>query len=143
MTRKFLHPAGRRRFPSRSRAGSAFAASSFDVSELDKTINPCADFNGFVNAKWVAANPIPADRTRWGAFDQLREHSLEHAARDRRERREGRRHAKAGSIEQKIGWFYRSGMDDAAIDKAGFDPIKPDLASDRRAEDRPRTSSPS
>ena len=58
-------------------AGSAFAASSFDVTELDTTINPCNDFNGFVNAKWVAKNPIPADRTRWGAFDQLREHSLE------------------------------------------------------------------
>jgi putative endopeptidase len=107
--------------------GTALAASSFDVGDIDKSINPCADFNGFVNAKWVAANPIPPDRTRWGAFDQLREHSLEtqhsiveKAARDAD-------HAKAGSIEQKIGWFYRSGMDDAAVEKAGWTPIKPDL----------------
>ena len=57
--------------------GTALAAGSFDVSELDTKINPCQDFNDFVNAKWVAKNPIPADRTRWGAFDQLREHSLE------------------------------------------------------------------
>jgi putative endopeptidase len=104
------------------------AATSFDVSDLDRKIDPCADFNGFVNAKWVAANPIPGDRTRWGAFDQLREHSLqtqreiaEAAARDANK-------AKAGSIEQKIGWFYRSGMAEGAIEKAGYAPIKPQLA---------------
>ena len=43
-------------------AGTTAAAdlgkSIFDVSELDPAINACQDFNGFVNAKWVAANPI-------------------------------------------------------------------------------------
>ncbi|MGA9421790.1 MAG: peptidase, partial [Rhodanobacteraceae bacterium] len=62
-------------------AGGAVAAtsssSSFNVGELDKSINPCVDFNGFVNAKWVAAHPIPPDRTRWGSFDELREKSLD------------------------------------------------------------------
>ena len=101
---------------------------AFDVKELDTKLGPCNDFNAFVNAKWVAANPIPADRTRWGAFDQLREHSLvaqreitEAAARQANK-------AKAGSIEQKIGWFYRSGMAEGAIEKAGYAPIKPELA---------------
>jgi putative endopeptidase len=104
------------------------SAPSFDVNELDQKINPCGDFNAFVNAKWVAANPIPSDRTRWGAFDMLREHSLqtqkgivEAAARDAGK-------AKAGSIEQKIGWFYRSGMAEGAVEKAGYSPIKPELA---------------
>jgi len=107
---------------------AAATSPSFDVNDLDKKIDPCSDFNGFVNAKWVAANPIPGDRTRWGAFDQLREHSLqtqreiaEAAAREANK-------AKAGSIEQKIGWFYRSGMAEGAIEKAGYSPIKPQLA---------------
>jgi putative endopeptidase len=108
-------------------SGSALAASSFDVGDIDKSINPCADFNGFVNAKWVAANPIPPDRTRWGAFDQLREHSLETQHSIAEKAAKDADHAKAGSIEQKIGWFYRSGMDDAAVEKAGWNPIKPDL----------------
>ncbi|MDR2011712.1 MAG: peptidase [Rhodanobacter sp.] len=108
---------------------SAFAAQapSFDVKELDAKINPCADFDGFVNAKWVAANPIPADKTRWGAFDQLHEHSLETqreiveaAAREADK-------AQAGSLQQKIGWFYRAGMDEGSIEKAGGSPIKPEL----------------
>jgi putative endopeptidase len=112
-------------------AGTVAAAdlgkSIFDVSELDPSINACQDFNGFVNAKWVAANPIPADRTRWGAFDQLAEASLntQHDLADKAAK--GAATAKAGSIEQKIGYLYQSGMDEAAIEKAGFDPIKPKL----------------
>ena len=108
-------------------AGGALAAPSFDVNDLDRDINPCADFNGFVNAKWVAANPIPADRTRWGAFDALREHSLEaqRAIVEAAARNADR--AASGSNEQKIGWFYRSGMDEKAIEKAGLEPLAPEL----------------
>jgi len=105
----------------------AAPGSVFDVSELDPNINACQDFNGFVNDKWVAANPIPADHTSWGAFNKLAEDSLntqhdivEAAAKNAAS-------AKAGSIEQKIGYLYQSGMDEATIDKAGFDPIKPRL----------------
>jgi putative endopeptidase len=108
-------------------AGTAFAAPAFDVADIDKAINPCADFNGFVNAKWVAKNPIPSDRTRWGAFDQLREHSLEtqHAIAEKAAKDA---QAKAGSIEQKVGWFYHSGMDEAAVEKAGATPLKGEIA---------------
>jgi putative endopeptidase len=103
-------------------------ASSFDVKELDASKGVCNDFNGFVNAKWIAANPIPADRTRWGSFDSLREDSLnvQHAIVDKAAKDAAT--AKPGSIEQKIGYLYASGMDEAAIEKAGFDPIKPELA---------------
>ncbi|AIF47364.1 M13 family metallopeptidase [Dyella japonica] len=101
---------------------------SFDIKELDTGKNVCNDFNGFVNAKWLAANPIPADRTRWGSFDALREDSLnvQHAIVDKAAKDASS--ATPGSIEQKIGYFYASGMDEAAIEKAGFDPIKPELA---------------
>jgi putative endopeptidase len=97
-------------------------------SELDTGISPCADLNGFVNAKWVAANPIPSDRTRWGAFDQLAEKSLDAQHEIVEAAAKNADAAKSGSNAQKIGWMYRSGMDEAAVDKAGFDPIKPDLA---------------
>ncbi|MGN6654656.1 MAG: M13 family metallopeptidase [Rhodanobacter sp.] len=112
-------------------AGSVAAVdgkSIFDVSELGAPTEACTDFNQFVNAKWVAANPIPNDRTRWGAFDKLAEDSLntQHAIVENAAK--GADQAAAGSIEQKIGNLYKSGMDEAAIDKAGFDPIKPKLA---------------
>ncbi len=127
MSRKFLQPLAAAVSLALS-AGSAFAASSFDVSEIDKAINPCNDFNGYVNAKWVANNPIPPDRTRWGAFDQLRERSLETQHEIAEKAARNADSAKAGSIEQKIGWFYRSGMDEAAIEKAGYKPLEADLA---------------
>lgn len=108
-------------------AAAAAPKSVFDVSELDPNINACQDFNGFVNAKWVAANPIPQDRTRWGAFDQLAESSLntQHEIVDAAAKNAAA--AQAGSIEQKIGLLYQSGMNEDAIEKAGFDPIKPKL----------------
>ena len=111
-------------------ATGALAAPStaFDVAELDGSIDACTDFNGFVNAKWVAANPIPADRTRWGSFDALREGSLDVQRRIVEQAAREAANAKPGSIEQKIGYLYASGMDEAAIDRAGFDPIKPQLA---------------
>jgi putative endopeptidase len=101
--------------------------SIFDVSELDPSLKVCQDFNGFVNDKWVAANPIPQDRSRWGAFDKLADASLntqhtivENAAKNAAS-------DPAGSIDQKIGYLFQSGMDEAAREKAGFDPIKPKL----------------
>ncbi|MFA7322111.1 MAG: M13 family metallopeptidase [Dokdonella sp.] len=99
---------------------------AFDTSDIDTGINACTDFNAYVNSKWLAANPIPDDKTRWGAFDQLRETSLntqheivEAAAKS---------NAAAGSIEQKIGALYKAGMDEAAIDALGHAPINPELA---------------
>ena len=48
----------------------------FSADDLDKAKNACADFNGYVNGKWEASNPIPGDRSSWGAFDALAERSL-------------------------------------------------------------------
>jgi putative endopeptidase len=45
---------------------------TFQVSDLDTTKNVCADFNGYVNGKWLAANPIPGDRTSWGSYGSAR-----------------------------------------------------------------------
>jgi len=96
---------------------------------VDPAIAPCADFTSYVNSRWIAANPLPADKVRWGAFDKLAESSL-NAQRSLVEKAEqGADHAAAGSIEQKIGWFFHAAMDEAAIERAGIDPIKPELAS--------------
>jgi putative endopeptidase len=115
--------------PAHAGQPSTGPAPVYDVGELDPAISACQDFNAYANGKWVGANPIPADRTRWGAFDQLREQSLEVQHRIVDAADAGADKAAAGSIGQKIGWLYRSGMDEAAIDRAGFDPIKPDLAA--------------
>jgi putative endopeptidase len=101
--------------------------SLFDIDELGRPDQACQDFNGFVNAKWVAANPIPADQTSWGAFNVLNEASLKTQHDIVEQASKSADSAKPGSIEQKIGWLYRSGMDEATIEKNGFEPLKPKL----------------
>jgi putative endopeptidase len=108
-------------------AGAAPASGAFDVRDLDRAVSPCADLDRFVNAKWLAAHPVPADRSTWGTFEQLEEASLatQHALVDEAARNAAA--ARQGSIEQKIGRFYAAGMDVAAVDKAGYAPIRPEL----------------
>lgn len=108
-----------------SAAVEAPAHVAFDISELDTSINACNDLAGFVNSKWIAANPIPDDRTRWGTFDLLRESALK----TQREIVEAttKSNAAIGTVEQKIGSLYSAGMNEAAIDAAGMEPIRPEL----------------
>ena len=99
----------------------------FNVSELDTQVSACTNLNTFVNAKWVAAHPIPADRTRWGAFDELAEKSLDIQHQIVIEAAKDAATAPPGSIRQKIGYFFASGMDDSAIQAAGIEPLQPEL----------------
>lgn len=116
-------------------ASAAPAASNWiKTGEFDSSVGACQDLNRFVNGKWLAANPVPADRTTWGSFEILQERSLnvqheilEAAAKDTS--------ADAGSIESRLGNFYASGMDIESINKLGIDPIKPELAKIDAIED--------
>lgn len=109
-----------------------FAAAQFptppsgvDLKAIDKTVDPCQDFFHYACGNWIKANPIPARYPRWSRFDELKDRDqeilreiLEDSAKN-----QGR-----SAIDQKIGAFYQACMDEAAIEKAGFDPIKPGLA---------------
>jgi len=105
---------------------SPTSGSALDPASFDAKFKPCDDFYDHVNAKWLAANPIPGDRTRWGTFDELREASLK--AQHKLIEDPAIAAAAKGTIEQKLGDFYVSGMDEAAIEKAGIAPLKPELA---------------
>lgn len=99
------------------------------VPDVDKSLSACTDFNAWSNNNWIKANPIPADKSRWGGFDALAQKSQDAQRSIVEAAAKNADSAKAGSIEQKIGWIYRAAMDEAAIERAGFDPIKKDLAA--------------
>lgn len=110
------------------------APSAFDTAELDLSVPPCTDLDRFVNARWLATHPIPADEVRWGVFDQLTLESL------RVQRDLAEQAAKASNLpdedatERQLGLLYRSGMDAPAIERAGLAPLQPTLdAIDRLA----------
>ena len=105
------------------------ATSTLKASDLDTAINPCTDLHGFVDNKWLAANPIPSDRTSWGSFEMLGERS-ENAQKGILETL-GLQKEKpaAGSIEQLVGDFYTSGMDAEKINGTpATEKLKPFLA---------------
>src|SRR5262247_3004794 len=62
---------------SHAQAGSAQApdasSSGLDPAQFNKSVDACTDFYQFACGGWLAANPIPADRPRWGRFDELSE----------------------------------------------------------------------
>jgi putative endopeptidase len=93
----------------------------FNADMLDKSIDPCTDFYAFACSKWQAQNPIPSDRPGWGRFNELQDRGeilvraiLEKYSAD---------DPKRSPIEQKIGDYYFSCMDEAAIEKAGVRPL--------------------
>jgi putative endopeptidase len=106
-------------------AAPADMNTSLNPAEFDKNSTACKNLSDFVNTNWFKAHPIPGDRTSWGPGSMLGERSLA-AQHDIAESASKATNA-AGSIEQKIGDFYATGMDEAAIEKAGYAPIKDDL----------------
>src|SRR5580704_17248759 len=100
-------------------------ASDFLAENIDTTINPANDFFLYANGGWIKRNPIPEDQSRWGIgslinldiYNRLRAINEKAVTEN----------ATPGSITQKIGDFWFSGMDSADIEKKGLDPLKPEL----------------
>jgi putative endopeptidase len=98
----------------------------FEIGDLDTSKNACADFGGYVNGKWQAANDIPGDRSSWGAFDMLDERSI---AVQRQLAQQAAADANAEGVEKIVGDFWSTGMDEAKIDAQGIAPLKDRLAA--------------
>ena len=113
-------------------AGNIKEIPGFDPTAIDKTVNPCEDFYQYACGNWMKTNAIPADKSRWGRFDQLQEHNF-YVLRDTLETAQ----AKPNSpIEKKVGDFYASCMDEAAIERAGAAPLQPEMKRIAAIKDR-------
>jgi putative endopeptidase len=111
----------------KSEAAKPPADVRFSVDLLDKSIDPCNDFYAYACSKWLAQNPIPADRSSWGRFNELQQRG-EYIVRDILEKASVERPGRSAS-EQKIGDYYASCMDESAIEKAGTKPLEHDFQS--------------
>ncbi|HEX4693536.1 M13 family metallopeptidase [Sphingomonas sp.] len=103
--------------PAATAAKPAFGTFGFDEAGMDKSIVPGDDFYGFVNGTWARNTAIPADKSSFGAFEQLQDLS------DQRTR--GLLESAAANPNSKIGRAYSTFLDTATIEAKGLAPIKP------------------
>lgn len=96
-----------------------------DLSHIDGSVAPCDDFFRYANGKWLERTQIPPEEPTWGGFVEVRERNYEVLRRVADEA--ARANAPKGSLEQKVGDHWTTGMDEAAIEAAGIDAIRPEL----------------
>lgn len=97
----------------------------FSIDKMDRTVDPRVDFAKFAAGGWYARNEIPADKSRWGGFNELAERTW---AQVRALVEEAAAHPGApGTVKQKVGDFFASATDTAAINALGLKPIQGEL----------------
>jgi len=108
----------------KARAGQGPATSGIEIHDLDRDTDPCNDFYEFANGSWRAANPIPPGMQRWSRRTEAREanrqqlKSLLDELANKTERSQG-------TIEQQLGDYFASCMNEPLIDAVGVAPLSP------------------
>jgi predicted metalloendopeptidase len=107
-------------------AGAARAEprSGIDISAIDPTVPPQQDFWQFANGKWLAATPIPADRSAWITFAALYETTQQQL----REIEGIDRRRPDDSEPRKLADFYGSFVDEARVEATGLEALRDELA---------------
>ncbi len=106
-----------------------------EIKGIDSTQKPGDNFFMYVNRNWYDSAQIPASQSGVGAYmfmnypQRIRLQNILDSI--------SKASNTAGSIEQKVGDFYASGMDTATINNLGYNPVKPILSTIESISDVP------
>jgi predicted metalloendopeptidase len=112
--------------------------SGVDVKSFDPAVRPQDDFYAHINGPWARSIQIPASKSRWGTYDELREVAAGQvrAILDDVLKNPGA----PGSDTHKIADLYTTFIDQAARNERGFTPLAAELdriARTTRMQDLP------
>ncbi|GAB2699799.1 M13 family metallopeptidase [Mucilaginibacter koreensis] len=123
-------------------AATALALSAYTIERLtndpvfdnlDTSVRPQDNFFQYANGGWLKRNPIPAAYASWGIGNVVNEDIRNRLKKINEDALNA--HAAQGTATQKIGDFYYSGLDSAAIEKQGLAPVKAQLDAIEAAKD--------
>lgn len=105
-------------------AAPQYGTYGFDTQGMDKTVKPGDDFFAFANGGWDKNTPIPADRSGYGVA-----YVLDDLSRQRTREIIEAAAANTGTSDdaRRVGAYYATFMDEAAIEAKGLAPLKPAL----------------
>jgi putative endopeptidase len=95
----------------------------FNVAQLDRSADPCADFYRYVCGTWMKIHPIPPDRSAWDPYYEMEE-SIDFAVRRIMDGRE----PGTGEDYRKVRAFYSACMDETTTEKRGLQALTPSFA---------------
>jgi putative endopeptidase len=97
-----------------------------DPANIDSTCQPCRDFFQYANGGWLERSEIPGDLPRWGSFNELQEQNYAALQEVLTEAARGASTATDANT-RKLGMFYGTCMDSAAVEAAGITPLASEL----------------
>src|SRR5262245_43598471 len=108
-----------------------------DPANRDTSCSACEDFYRWANGGWIKRTPIPGDQPWWSAFHELQDRNysdlhglLDEAAAQARTTKD--------ADTRRLGMFYASCMDSAAVEAAGIRPLAEELGRIDAITDRAR-----
>ena len=110
---------------------------SLDLSAIDKTADPCTDFYQYACGNWKKNNPIPADQTRWGRFNELAERNNYLLYNDLKAAADSPK----SPLQKKYGDYFAACMNVDLADKLGAKPIEPVLNAIAAWDDKKKLAS--
>ena len=120
-------------------AAAAALAIGLDLAGVDRSVAPGDDFFRYANGTWLKTTEIPPDRASYGPGAILVELTTKRTSEIVQEA--AKAGAAEGSAAQRVGDYYASLVDQAAIDVKGLAPLQPALDRISAIRDRAALSS--